>query len=248
MRYDRHSNDRRGVRHVGRQPRGQALGVSGFSTSNHYRTAVSTGGPQGSASMTVIAFLRFNGAAAAIQSVVSRLIAATGGYNLGINTSSQARFQVIDGALATQAATSASMAALAGFDVLLHGTLGGGQAYVYVDGTAGAPAAVTGYTAAGSVRFGLGISSVASPNQPAENCELYGAAICESTALSQAQISEHVLACRVARRMVAPPGCSYLYDGEDGHFLPSNWAASVGSWDVPIVGTPTGSRRSIRWA
>lgn len=241
---------RPGQRRIGTRPRSQLQGVTGFSTSNYYRSGAVSGGPQGSATMTVCAFFRgSNATPSVVNQLFARLTASTGGFAMQVvNSSGYARVQVIDGALATQGATNTLLPSLVGTDVLVHGTLTGGQLTCYVNGTAGTPVAVTGYTAAGSVRLGIGISSAATGVQPADTCTIYGIAICDAYALSAAEIAAHVSLCQRARELVAPPSCTYLYHGEDGLEARSTWDSRVGSFALSQAGALTSARKAPSYA
>ena len=235
---------RPGQRRVGTRPRSQLQGVTGISASNYYRTSAASGGPQGSATMTVCAFFRStNAAPSVVNTLVARLVIGAGGFNLQIaNSTGYARAQVIDGALATQSATNAALPAAVNTDVLVHGTLGGGLLTCYVNGVAGTPVAVTGYTAPGTTRLGLGVSSTAT--QPADTCVIYGIAVCDATGLSAAQVAAHVYACQRARELVQPEGCTYLWHGEDGLQMRSTWEPRIGSWSsVALTGTLSSVRK-----
>lgn len=241
-----HGPNRPGQRRIGTRPRSQLQGLTGFSTSNYYRSAAASGGPQGSSSMTICAFFRMTTAApSVVNTLCARYAASTGGFNLSVvNGSGNARVQVIDGALATQAASNTGLAALVNTDVLVHGVLTGGQLVCYVNGTASSPTAVTGYTAPGTLRLATGISSAASPTQPLDSGQIYGVAICDATGLTQAQVTAHVYACQRARELVQPDGCTYLWHGEDGLQMRSTWEPRIGSWSsVALTGTLSSVRK-----
>ena len=236
--------NRPGQRRIGTRPRSQLQGLTGFSASNYYRSAAASGGPQGSTSMTVCAFVRMTTAApSVIQTLVARLGAASGGFSLNVvNSTGYARVQVIDGATATASASNSGLPALVNTDVMVHGVLTGGQLVCYVNGTASSPTAVTGYTAPGTLRLGIGCNSNA--GQPLDSGQIYGVAICDATGLSAAQVAAHVYACQRARELVQPDGCTYLWHGEDGLQMRSTWEPRIGSWSsVALTGTLSSVRK-----
>ena len=228
-----------------RRPGVQAIrGFRCVSTSDHYVMASTSGGPQGSASMTVCMIVSVGQQPASNQWMVER-DTGTGGFQMICSTAGMLRFRIRDGAGTLR--DSNGITPRWGKLDILWGRYGSGNLDLRVNATdASAVTGLSGYTAPGTSAMGIGIRDGAT--NPAGDVDVYGVCFADSVRLSDAELEQHRLAILGAGRMVPfPQGTSFLWTGDGAYRLDASWAALVGSAAFTRTGSPTPRSAAFNW-
>lgn len=233
----------------GAAPALQAVGMSGFTTGNYYRTAADSE-PKGTAPGFSVGVVFRQDAAIGTEVIFAGGALTTTGWALWSLTGG-IQFRCANGAGSGVASSSYTIGTgQVGSVFRVVGVHTGTHLRLYVNGAqVGTDQAITGYTPVNAAnRIGIGVRG--SAITPLTNGTVVGCIAANATALSGAQIATWDAAVQAAASCVSfPAGTTHRWQVEDaGDPFAATWTDDVGSIVMDKTGTLTRSAFTPTWA